>query len=303
MLRILTKVAIFADKQTKMCGDMRKITTLFALVFASILVVSAQSQVKQFSLKSKLLGVEKEYSVYLPEGYDKSKENYPVLYLLHGAKGTHFSWLEPNRGNMQEIADKAIAAGRAKAMIIVMPNASGTGEKNAGKNMGYFNVENWPYEEFFFQEFIPHIDKKFRTIATKDGRAIAGLSMGGGGAFVYAQRHPEMFGAAYSTSGLLDHRYRPQIPDYYDIGWLWSVAQTSPVEYLRNATAEEVEKLRSVRWMLDCGDDDKIIFTNIDFFLEMKREDIPVELRVRNGKHNWAFWRKSLPGILKFAFR
>ena len=281
---------------------MRKITALFVLVFASILVVSAQSQVKQFSLKSKLLGVEKEYSVYLPEGYDKSKENYPVLYLLHGAKGTHFSWLEPNRGNMQEIADKAIAAGGAKAMIIVMPNASGTGEKNAGKNMGYFNVENWPYEEFFFQEFIPHIDKKFRTIASKEGRAIAGLSMGGGGSFVYAQRHPEMFCAAYSTSGLLDHRYRPLLPSNYDIGWLWSVAQTSPVEYLRAATAEQLEKLRTVRWMLDCGDDDKIIFTNIDFFLEMKREKVPVELRVRNGKHNWAFWRESLPLILAFSF-
>ena len=282
---------------------MRKITTLFTLILASVLVASAQSQVKQFSLKSKLLGVKKNYSVYLPDGYDKSGEKYPVLYLLHGAKGNHFSWLEEKRGNMQEIADKAIAAGGAKPMIIVMPNASGEGEKNAGKNMGYFDVEGWPYMEFFFEEFIPHIDKTFRTIASKDGRAIAGLSMGGGGAFVYAQRHPEIFGAAYSTSGLLDHRYRPTIPDYYDIGWLYSVAQTSPVEYLRNATAEEIEKLRSVRWMLDCGDDDRIIFTNIDFFLEMKRENVPVELRIRNGKHNWAFWRKSLPGILKFAFR
>ena len=282
---------------------MRRILPLVFALFVAVFAVSAQSKVKEFTLRSEVLGVEKNYSVYLPDGYEKSGEKYPVLYLLHGAKGNHFSWLEEKRGNMQEIADKAIAAGGAKPMIIVMPNASGEGEKNAGKNMGYFDVEGWPYMEFFFEEFIPHIDKTFRTIASKDGRAIAGLSMGGGGAFVYAQRHPEIFGAAYSTSGLLDHRYRPTIPDYYDIGWLYSVAQTSPVEYLRNATAEEIEKLRSVRWMLDCGDDDKIIFTNIDFFLEMKRENVPVELRIRNGKHNWAFWRKSLPGILKFAFR
>ena len=157
--------------------------------------------------------------------------------------------------------------------------------------------------DFFFEEFIPHIDKKFRTIASKEGRAIAGLSMGGGGSVVYAQRHPEIFNAVYSTSGLLDHRYRPTIPSYYDIGWLYSVAQTSPVEYLRNATAEEIEKLRTVRWMLDCGDDDKIIFTNINFFLEMKRENVDVELRVRNGKHNWVFWRESLPKILAFSFK
>lgn len=282
---------------------MRKITLFLILVSASIFAVNAQSQLKQLTLKSEILGVEKTYTVYLPDGYNKSTERYPVLYLLHGAKGVDSSWAEEKRGNAKNIADAEIAAGRAKKMIIVMPDARGIGEKNGGKNMGYFNVKNWPYQDFFFKEFIPHIDKKFRTIASKEGRAIAGLSMGGGGAVVYAQRHPEIFGAAYSTSGLLDHRYRPLIPSNYDIGWLWSVAQTSPVEYLRAATAEQLEKLRTVRWMLDCGDDDKIIFTNIDFFLEMKREKIPVEFRVRDGKHNWAFWRESLPLILAFSFK
>ena len=282
---------------------MRKITAFLVLALLVVMSAQAQSVVKQFTLKSKILGVEKSYSVYLPDGYEKSGKNYPVLYLLHGAKGTHTSWVETERGDMQKITDVTLAKGEAKEMIVVMPDASGKGEKNAGKNMGYFNVEEWPYMDFFFEEFIPHIDKRFRTIASKEGRAIAGLSMGGGGSVVYAQRHPEIFNAVYSTSGLLDHRYRPAIPSYYDIGWLYSVAQTSPVEYLRNATADEVEKLRSVRWMLDCGDDDKIIFTNIDFFLEMKREKVDVELRIRNGKHNWSFWRESLPLILAFSFR
>ena len=282
---------------------MRKIITILVLVFAVAISAQAQSKVNECTVKSKILGVEKMYSVYLPDGYEKSGKNYPVLYLLHGAKGNHLSWVEKERGNMQEITDKAIAEGRAKEMIVVIPDARGIGEKNAGKNMGYFNVKDWDYEEFFFTEFIPHIDKKFNTIASKEGRAIAGLSMGGGGAVVYAQRHPEIFAACYSTSGLLDHRYRPTIPDYYDVGWLYSVAQTSPVEYLRNASAEELEKLRSVRWMLDCGDDDKIIFTNLDFFKEMHREKVAVEFRVRNGKHNWVFWRESLPEILAFSFK
>ena len=281
---------------------MRKITAILVLVFAVVISVQAQSKVKEFTVKSKILGVEKKYSIYLPDGYGKSGEKYPVLYLLHGAKGTHFSWVEKERGNMQEIVDAEISSGRCKKMIVVMPNASGEGEKNAGKNMGFFNVKDWRYMDFFFEEFIPHIDKKFRTIATKEGRAIAGLSMGGGGSVVYAQRYPEIFAACYSTSGLLDHRYRPSIPDYYDIGWLYSVSQTSPVEFLRNATPAEIEKLHSVRWMLDCGDDDKIIFTNIDFFKEMHREKVPVEFRVRNGKHNWVFWRESLPLILAFSF-
>ncbi len=276
-------------------------------LFGLATIVSAQSRIEHLSLKSEVLGAEKVYSVYLPDGYDKSNENYPVLYLLHGAWGTNLSWVRADGvrgGNLQAIADAEIAAGRCKKMIIVTPDARGTGEKNGGKNMGYFNVENWSYMDFFFQEFIPHIDKTFRTIAAKDGRAIAGLSMGGGGSFVYAQRHPEMFNAAYSTSGLLDHRYRPKkIDNYENIGWYWSVAATSPVEYVRNASAETLEKLRSVRWMLDCGDDDGIIFTNLDFFVEMKREKVPVELRIRNGKHNWVFWRESLPEILAFSFK
>ena len=81
------------------------------------------------------------------------------------------------------------------------------------------------------------------------------------------------------------------------------MALTSPVEYVRNASAEELEKLRSVRWMMDCGDDDGIISTNIDFFVEMKREKVPVEFRVRDGKHNWIFWRESLPLILNHSFK
>ena len=93
---------------------MRRLTTLLALFFASVLAVQAQSKVKQFTIKSEILGVEKEYSVYLPDGYKKTGEKYPVLYLLHGAWGTHNSWVraEGSRGgNVQAIADATIAKG------------------------------------------------------------------------------------------------------------------------------------------------------------------------------------------------
>ena len=189
---------------------MKRFTTLMLALFGVVVATSAKSKIEHLTLKSSILGVEKNYSVYLPDGYEKSSEKYPILYLLHGAWGTNLSWVRAKGergGNLQAIADAEIAAGRCQKMIIVTPDARGEGERNGGKNMGYFNVENWPYEDFFFQEFIPHIENKFRVLGTKEGRAIAGLSMGGGGSFVYAQRHPDMFNAAYSTSGLLDHRY------------------------------------------------------------------------------------------------
>lgn len=282
---------------------MKKVSILVALMTVFAITAQAQSRLEHLSVKSEILGIEKPFSIYLPEGYDTSDESYPVLYLLHGAYGNHKSWCRDGGGELPRIADAEIAAARAKKMIVVMPDATGFGERRGGKCMGYFNVEGWAYESFFFEEFIPYIDKTFRTIATKDGRSIAGLSMGGGGSVVYAQRHPEMFNACYSTSGLLDHRYRPTIPDYCDIGWLWSVARTSPVEFLRNASAEELEKLRTVRWMLDCGDDDGLIQTNLDFFTEMRREKVPVEFRIRDGIHDWKFWREALPLILQFSFR
>lgn len=281
---------------------MRKFVILTALFALTASLAVAKSQLKHLTVKSEILGVEKSYSVYLPDGYNKGDERYPVLYLLHGAKGTHKSWCRDGGGELPRIADAEIAEGRAQKMIVVMPDARGEGERKSGRNMGYFNVKGWAYEDFFFKEFIPHIDATFRTIASKEGRAIAGLSMGGGGAVVYCQHHPEVFAACYSTSGLLDILYRPNANEDYEDGWLWSVAYTSPVEFLRISPAAKIEALRSVRWKLDCGDDDFLIKSNIDFFVEMRRERVKVEFRVRNGAHNWEFWRESLPKILQFSF-
>jgi enterochelin esterase-like enzyme len=162
---------------------MKKIIVLALSLFA-VATVCAQSRVEHLTVKSEILGVEKNYSVYLPDGYDKGNENYPVLYLLHGAWGNHKSWNRDGGGEQPRITDEMIAAGKAVKMIVVMPDATGKGPRRGGKNMGYFNVRDWSYEAFFFQEFIHHIDKIFRTIATKEGRSIAGLSMGGGGSGV-----------------------------------------------------------------------------------------------------------------------
>ena len=275
---------------------------LTIMAVATAFSVMAGGRIERFSVKSEILGVEKPYTVYLPDGYDTSGERYPVLYLLHGAKGTCESWVKD--GHVQQIADEVIAAGDMRKAIVVMPDARGTGEKFAGPKMGYFNVKDWAYEDFFFQEFIPYIDGKYRTINAKEGRAIAGLSMGGGGAAVYAQHHPELFAACYSTSGRLamDYRLIQTKRKEYDVVWLWSMAVTSPVEFLRHATPEQISALRTVRWMLDCGDDDGLVETNLDFFAEMRRVKVPVEFRIRDGKHNWVFWRESLPQILAFSF-
>jgi len=275
---------------------MKKIV-IVALLLCSGAAFAQRSSVQQLKMHSDILGAEKEVTVYLPAGYEKSGERYPVLYLLHGAWGSHTDWIE--KGNAKFIADEAIAGGTALPMIIIMPDAKGEGPDLAGKNMGYFNLPGWAYEDYFFRELIPHIDKTFRTKAEKGLRAIAGLSMGGGGATFYAQRHPEYFSSACALSALVDEpnsRAASRLgSDFAEAG-----RKVNPVSFVKNATEAQLAALRSVRWYFDCGDDDHLIVGNLTLFLLMREKEVPMELRVRNGGHNWVYWQTALTPVLQF---
>src|SRR5688572_29036110 len=112
------------------------------------------------SLASKILKMERKYAIYLPPGYETSERSYPVLYLLHGGGDDQTGWVQ--FGEVQHITDKAIAEGKATPMIIVMPDAN-TGVR------GYSNTPdgNWKYEDFFFDEFMPFVEKTYRIKAEK----------------------------------------------------------------------------------------------------------------------------------------
>ena len=219
-----------------------------------------------------------------------------MLYLLHGASGCHTDWTQ--KGDLRRIADEAIAAGMARPMIVVMPDASGEGPKRTGRHMGYFDVPGWDYERFFFEEFMPAVEKRYRIASDKAHRAVAGLSMGGGGTAVYALHHPELFGSACSMSGLLD-----MFPGRrsYDNAFQQSVADNSPVALLRGMTAEQLDGVRSVRWWVDCGDDDFLWKCNVDFYTLMRERDIPLQYRMRDGGHTWRYWQTVLPDALTFV--
>ncbi|MFC2611226.1 MAG: alpha/beta hydrolase, partial [Capnocytophaga granulosa] len=123
------------------------------------------------TLESRILGGEQHYAVYLPPSYTKEPQRrYPVLYLLHGMYQDYKSWFSD--GGLQAAADKAIAEGAAE-MIIICPN---------GFNSFYYNSSDMRYEDFFIQEFVPEIERRYRILSEKEHRNIAGLSMGGFGA-------------------------------------------------------------------------------------------------------------------------
>lgn len=251
------------------------------------------------SLKSKILNMDRKFAIYLPPDYETSQRTYPVLYLLHGSGDDQTGWVQ--FGEVQNITDKAIRDGSATAMIIVMPDA------NTGRR-GYFNdvKGDWRYEDFFFQELMPHIEKNYRTKNDKRYRAISGLSMGGGGSFMYALHHPELFAAACPMSAstgpitLEDARTaltrnNPGLDDAAIKNYYNRHSALALINNMPDSTK------KAVRWYIDCGDDDFLYEGNSLVHIAMKKKEIPHEYRVREGAHNWTYWRTSLPAVLEFV--
>jgi enterochelin esterase-like enzyme len=249
------------------------------------------------TLKSQILNMERNYAIYLPPGYEGGDRSYPVLYLLHGSGDDHTGWVQ--FGQVQHIADKAIADGSASPMIIVMPDAN-------TKIKGYFNQPdgNFAYEDFFFRELIPFIEKTYRVRGDRRYRAVSGLSMGGGGTIYYALHHPETFAAAAPLSATT--------------GSDWIIKQNSNAtdeqkeayrqkhnvaNIINSASDEELNRIKNVRWYISCGDDDFLYKDNSELHVLFREKNIPHEYRVKDGGHSWSYWRMELPLVMEFVSR
>ncbi|MBN1404397.1 MAG: hypothetical protein JW942_08045 [Opitutales bacterium] len=287
------------------CG---KLLAIFTLVFALAGGLNAQYArgriVEGKSVNSDILGRSVNYSVYLPYDYDSSERQYPVVYLLHGLGDSHTGWTQ--FGEIQLAADKAIAEQTIAPMIIVMPAAERTWYVN-----NYDNSVR--YEDFFFEEFIPEIESTYRIRSDKLFRGIAGLSMGGYGSLVYSMRHPDMFAACAAFSSgiecsedivkLTDEHWNsvfgpvfgPDLKGEERIG-----EHFQKYDVLNIARTYEVEKLSSVRFYLDCGDDDFLYRGNAMLHIILRDRGVYHENRMRNGPHNWSYWRSGITDGLAF---
>ena len=251
------------------------------------------------TMDSEILKMERRYAIYLPPDYESSERSYPVLYLLHGSGDDQTGWVQ--FGEVLHIADKAILEGSATAMIIVMPDA------NQGQR-GYFNdpKNEWRYEDFFFEEFMPFVEKTYRIKGEKRYRAVSGLSMGGGGTFMYALHHPELFSSAcplsascgpltYEDMDRYKKRYGADVSEEELMAWY---KQHSALELVNDMPDKQK---KAVRWYIDCGDDDFLFEGNSLVHIAMRKREIPHEFRIRNGGHTWTYWRESLPKVLEFV--
>lgn len=264
----------------------------------------AQSKVVTDSIYSEILGANRQFTIYLPKSYETdATRKYPILYLLHGMMGVNTSWFTDQR--VKDVMDRLVASGEACEMIIVSPNAGGN--IYIGVWNGYFNMPGWAYEDFFYKEFLPYIEKNYRVVGDKQHRAIAGLSMGGGGTTSYAQRYSDMYCAAYAMSALMNipagsENPSPNPDDKMSL-LTKSVMEHSCVKYVEEADDARKEQLRSVQWFVDCGDDDFLLDRNIEFFQAMRKAQIPCQFRVRDGGHTSEYWHSALYTCLPFVSR
>ena len=280
---------------------MKKLFLLF-LIFTFGFALSAQTGKvwDNLSMKSKILNMERKFAIYLPPDYETSQRSYPVLYLLHGAGDDQTGWVQ--FGEVLHIADEAINNGTATAMIIVMPDA------NTGKR-GFVNdiKGEWRYEDFFFQEFMPYIEKTYRIKGEKRYRAISGLSMGGEGTFIYALHHPELFSSACPLSAATGPKSVEELKNYRLWGTAEGITEADQKAYFTKYSVLSLidsipdNQKKAVRWYIDCGDDDFLYEGNCLVHIEMRKKEIPHEFRIRDGSHTWTYWRTALPVVLEFV--
>jgi S-formylglutathione hydrolase FrmB len=238
-----------------------------------LVVTDNVSLLSDKTINSKVLNQTMKYNIILPNDYYTDVDSYyPVLYLFHGMGGNNNDWSK--QGNAKQAVQDAIATGDVAPLIVVMPDAFNTFYVD-----GYQN--GLQYETYFWDEFLPFIEKKYRITTERENRFIAGLSMGGFGASFYTFTHPELFIYCYAMSGALEGIGSPLTPSISDI-----IAQYDTFDDLPGYT-------------IDCGTADQLVFqSNQTVHEKLKTLGFEHEYISREGTHDWVFWKEAFERAL-----
>ena len=228
--------------------------------------------------QSKTVGTTRKVTIYLPPKYDKSKK-YPVLYLLHGIGGDHKEWMQ---GVPNIIMDNLYAKGKAKPMIIVMPNGRALpNDKAEGNIYGPEMVKGFEiFERDLIDDLIPFIQGKYSTYTDQAHRAVAGLSMGGGQSLNFGLGNLDKF--AY-------------------VGGFSSAPNTKQPEQLIPDIAA-MKKANNLLWMV-CGSKDGLMFNSSRLKAFCDKNEIPCTLiQYPDGQHDFVVWKYGLYNFSQLIF-
>ncbi len=229
------------------------------------------------------------FNLILPRNYAASTRRYPVLYLLHGYTDHYPAWVSYT--NITQYA-------RSYEEIIVMPEGDNSFYTNSGSD------PQLAWEDFLVQDLIPYIDTHYRTLASRQGRAIAGLSMGGYGALKLGLKYPQFFAAAASLSGALaaarwrekpgpDPVFKTLIEGVFGPRDNPERERNDPFTLIGKLPAADVPHL-----YLAIGSQDFLLEENREFVRLLATLKIPYEYREVPGKHEWPVWDQQIQVVL-----
>ncbi|MEO8887356.1 MAG: alpha/beta hydrolase family protein [Mucilaginibacter sp.] len=255
----------------------RNLLLLLCLIAFSITVKAAK--VDTVVTHSDVMKKNIKAVIITPDNYAAGKQ-YPVVYLLHGAGGDYSDWVKKG-GNV---------AANADLYNIIIVCADG------GVTSWYWDSPvdpTYQYETYITKELVPFVDKNYKTIKNRNGRAITGLSMGGHGGLYLGIRHQDLFGAAGSMSGGVDIR---PFPNNWDMAKrLGSYAQ-NPDNWNKYTVINQLHLLtpNSLAIIFDCGSEDFFYKVNTELHDKLLELNIPHDFIVRPGAHNWPYWTNSV---------
>lgn len=286
--------------------DIRKSFAPLSLLLVCLLALAAHAQpssarYETVRFESKLVGKTLPYNVVLPAGYRRREARvprYPVLYLLHGYSGHYDNWVTKT---------KLLDYAAQHELIIVTP------EGNNGWYTDSATATADKYESYVIRELIPDVERRYRAAASREGRAVAGLSMGGYGALKFGIKYPEMFALAASMSGAVgaaSWRSDAELPRGSISRSLLETfgpadgAVKAQNDLFRLVGELSPERAKSLPFLyLDCGTEDglRLLPSNLAFANLLVERRIPHEYRQLPGDHNWAYWDKQVREVLRLA--
>ena len=252
------------------------ILTLFICLFSTFLFSYETQEIKIYS---KSMNKSPSATVVLPKTYGKTSKKYPVVYILHGwtnssSSVTFYTDVE----KLAELYD----------IILVMPDG--------GFNKWYFDSKinsKYQYGTYVGKEVPEYIDKNYKTIKKRSGRAITGYSMGGFGAFNAGMNYPDTFGNIGSMSGSVDFKV-------YSTKWnlekVFGEHKNDGNFWEDIAIKNNLYKIlgQETNIIFGCGTGDEFITINRELHAEMIALNIPHTYIERPGKHEWAYWKTEL---------
>jgi S-formylglutathione hydrolase FrmB len=257
---------------------MHKMIILLSLLYCSFF--SHAATVDTVNIFSNSMQKDFKCVVIKPAAYKNKKENFPVVYLLHGYGGWYSNWLL-KVPELNSLADQY-------RLLIVCPDG--------GYGSWYLDspVDTaWKFETYITAEVVSYIDSHYRTIPRRAGRAITGLSMGGHGGLYLGFRHAGLFGACGSMSGGV---YLRPFPKNWDLAKRLGDTLHHAANWENYSVINVVEKKTSdsLAVLIDCGTEDFFYEVNHALHVKLLRLKIPHDYIERPGRHDWAYWRNAV---------